>query len=246
MYSWLWLLWLFTCWSWGPGARWCGPLGLCRALRGHNPLMSVAPRSCPSSSETGTWYQSCRCQKTLDLKAERLFVLLVSGFGKAIFWSPKGERRPPPSSKCKGLGSARRAAPPCFLRGFQCCAHSSGTPVGWMFALTEPFQLKNSFPVTLQLVFPLSLIQNALLTRASLFFLSWTKRSGWHDPSSCQPINREISLFIWRGKANPDILSENLHNNRTIIFINILYQTFQCFFLQQLFKNSLMAKRAPS
>jgi len=70
---------LLTCWSLGLGAQRCGPLGLCRARRGRNPLMPVAPRSRPGSSETGTWYQSCRCQKTADLREERLFVLPVGG-----------------------------------------------------------------------------------------------------------------------------------------------------------------------
>ena len=60
----------FTCWSSVLGARRCGLLGLCRVRTGRSPLMTVAPRSHQGSSETGTWYRSCRCQKTLDLKVE--------------------------------------------------------------------------------------------------------------------------------------------------------------------------------
>lgn len=141
MYSWLWLLWLFTCWSWGPGAQWCGPLGPCRALRGHNPLMSVAPRSCPSSSETGTWYQSCRCQITVDLKVERCLCYWSAGSVK-LFPSPEGDRRSPPPSRCQGLRSATEEHP-LFLRGFQCPAqrHSSRVDVCFHWAIPAEEQL---------------------------------------------------------------------------------------------------------
>lgn len=81
MFSWPWPL---TCWSWEPGARWCVPLDLCQVQTRCNPLMSVAPRSCPGSSVTGSGYQSCRCQKTLDLKVQKCFSYFLKGFVEAI------------------------------------------------------------------------------------------------------------------------------------------------------------------
>lgn len=73
-----------TCWSWEPGAQWCGLPCLCQVRTGHNPLMSVAQHSRPDSSETRTWYQLCRCQKTLDLRGKRCLRYFSEGFGQVI------------------------------------------------------------------------------------------------------------------------------------------------------------------
>lgn len=143
MFSWLLLL---TCWSWGLGAQWCGLLlCLCRVQTGHNPLMSVAQRSRPGSSETGTWYQSCRCQKTLDLKVERC-LRYWSGVLGGYFDPPKekyGFLLPLHHREVTAQGQLQNSTP-CFWEEFNVLL--TETSVGWMFALTHRFQLKNSFP----------------------------------------------------------------------------------------------------
>lgn len=90
------------------------------------------------------------------------------------------------------------------------------TSVGWMFALTQRFQLKNSFPaagipIVSALTSPSPVsdqVGRALVGMTGLL------------------INREIFLLVLRGKTRQVILPEFLHNNRTIIFINTFNQTF--------------------
>lgn len=121
MFSWLWLL---TCWSWELGAQWCGLLGLCRVQTGHNPLMSVARRSRPGSSETGTWYQSCRCQKTLDLRVERCLCYCLEGFGEAILIPQRRNTAfcyPSTTGRSKHKVSYR-TAPPASRRNSMSCS----------------------------------------------------------------------------------------------------------------------------
>ena len=143
MFSWLWLL---TCWSWGLAARWCGPLGLCRGQTGRSPLMPVAPCSRPGSSETGTWYQSCRCQKTLDLKMERSLCYSLEGFCEAISipWRRKNcFLLPIDHREVRARGQLQNSTP--LL---------TETSVGWLFA--EELIFCTLLYTSLQLVFPLT------------------------------------------------------------------------------------------
>lgn len=107
--------------------------------------MSVAQRSRPGSSETGTWYQSCRCQKTLDLKVERC-LRYWSGVLGGYFDPPKekyGFLLPLHRREVTAQGQLQNSTP-CFWEEFNVLL--TETSVGWMFALTHRFQLKNSFP----------------------------------------------------------------------------------------------------
>lgn len=140
MYSLLWLLWLLTCWSSGLEAQLCGLLGLCQVQTGHSPLMPVTPRSPPGSSETGTWYQSCRCQKTLDLKVEMCLCYWLG-----VLWCYFD----PPKEKYVFLlllhhreVRTRGQLQNNYWQEFNVLL--TDTSVSWMFALTLPFQLKST------------------------------------------------------------------------------------------------------
>lgn len=198
--SWLQLL---TCWSWELGAQWCGLLGLCRVRKGHNPLMSVAQCSCPGSSETGTWYQSCRCPKTLDLRVERCLCYWFWWGLLKLFSFPKGEIQLfvalPPQ-----WGQSTRSVPSV---GVLCDGCSDpGVPAEEQFTC-----LPHS--TALQMVF--------LLSPVSMLGEFWYVMVGTTCPT-------DISLFGCKWSSSPQFLN----NKRATIITSTVSQTLWCFHLQ--------------